>query len=81
MKSHEMNGLGTPDRLDPAASGTDSLNPLAEAEGLRAALVEAATRAGRLVQCLKQFKRQRKVFESAWSSLKSLGIGSGGGES
>jgi hypothetical protein len=78
MKSHETNGNGPPARPEPAI-GNESLDPLAEAEGLRAALSEAAARAGRLVQCLKQFRRQRRALETAWSSLKSIGIGPGGG--
>lgn len=81
MKSHETNGHDPIARPDPSTNGVESLDPLTEAEGLRAALTEAATRAGRLVQCLRQFKRQRRVLESAWSSLKSLGIGPGGGGS
>lgn len=81
MKAHEANGHSQPARPDPTMNGAEGLDPFAEAEGLRAALAEVTARAGRLVQCLKQFRRQKRVLETAWSSLKSLGLGPGGGGS
>jgi hypothetical protein len=65
----EQNG-----HADPPPTG-DLVDPLAEAESLRAALTEAASRAGRLVATLKQFRRERRALASAWSSLKQLNLG------
>jgi hypothetical protein len=82
MKSTENNGHNghtPPIRPDPSSNGngTDSLDPLAEAESLRATLAEASNRVNRLVQSLKQYRKERRVLSSAWSSLKSLGLGGG----
>jgi hypothetical protein len=77
VKANEVNGHALP-KPEVLNGSVELLDPLAEAEGLRAALVEAANRAGRLIQCLKQFRRQRRVLQSAWTSLKSLGLSSGG---
>lgn len=74
MKS-EPNGRHPP---APVENPAEWLDPLAEAEALRAALSEAAVRVGRLLQCLKQWKRHRRVLESAFTSIKSLGLGQGG---
>jgi hypothetical protein len=52
------------------------LDPLAEAEGLRVALAEAGRRTSRLVASLRHLHKQRRVFETAWSSLRHLGLGS-----
>jgi hypothetical protein len=65
-----------PDRnghADPPAS--DSLDPLTEAEALRSALAEAASRAARLVAILKRFQKERRAIASAWSSLQQLNLG------
>jgi hypothetical protein len=78
MKTPESNGRGPPVRTDPATTGSESLDPLIEAEALRTALVEAASCASRLVQSLKHYKRERRALSSAWSSLKSLRLGGGG---
>jgi hypothetical protein len=51
------------------------LDPLAEAEGLRVALAEAARRTGRLIASLRQIHKQRRVFRNAWTSLQQLGLG------
>jgi hypothetical protein len=59
---------------DPLPTG-ELIDPLVEAEGLRAALTEAAARATRLVTSLKQFRRERRALVSAWSSLKQLNLG------
>jgi hypothetical protein len=53
----------------------DALDPLVEAEGLRVALGEAGRRATRLVASLRQLHKQRRVFQTAWTSLKQLGLG------
>jgi hypothetical protein len=53
----------------------DPIDPLAEAEGLRAALAEAVARATRLVAALRQFRKERRALSAAWSSLKQLNLG------
>ncbi len=74
MKTPEANGHPRPD--PPPA---DPVDPLAEAESLRAGLVEAAHRAGRLVAALKHRRKERKALTQAWSSLRSLNLGPRGG--
>ena len=66
------NGHVDPDPADP-------VDPLAEAEALRATLAEAAARAGRLVAVLKQFRKERRALATAWSSLRQLNLGPSGG--
>ena len=73
MKSHESNGHpagGQPER-DPAGA----LDPLAEAEALRATLADAAQQASRLVMTLRGRKKEQKALASVYSSLKSLNLG------
>ena len=55
----------------PVAEGTD---PLSEAEGLRSVLQEALTRLNRLLATMKQFRRQRRMVESAVASLKQINL-------
>ena len=57
----------------------ETANPdlLAEAEGLRLALVELAQRAGRLIALLKSRRKDERVLNQVWSSLKSLQLGGG----
>ena len=74
MKPPDTNG-SLPSRADPP----DGLDPLAEAEALKSALTEAAFRAGRLVQLLKQTRKEKRVLQSAWTALKSLNLGANGG--
>ena len=74
MKPPDTNG-SLPSRVDPP----DGLDPLAEAEALKSALTEAAFRAGRLVQLLKQNRKEKRVLQSAWTALKSLNLGANGG--
>ena len=65
-----------PDRnghADPAPG--DPTDPLAEAEGLRASLADAAARAARLVAALRQYRRERRSLQAAWSSLRQLNLG------
>lgn len=71
----ELNGIETPHRVP---GNVDRIDPLAEAEAMRAALAQAMTHASRLVQAIHRLGRQRKVLENAWSSLKSLSLGTGG---
>jgi hypothetical protein len=59
---------------DPPTAG-DPVDPLAEAKALRAALAEAANRAHRLVGALKQYRRERRSLQAAWSSLRQLNLG------
>jgi hypothetical protein len=58
--------------LDPAG---EVMDPIAEAEALRAALTEAGRRLGRLVVSLRQIQKRQRVFQTAWSSLQHLQIG------
>ena len=53
----------------------DVLDPLTEAEALRTALAEVARRVGRLIASLRQFQKQRRALQSAWTSLKQLRLG------
>jgi len=64
----EPNGIEPPLRWNGTGDGID---PLVEAEAMRAALAQAVTHASRLVQAIHRLGRQRKVLENAWSSLKS----------
>jgi hypothetical protein len=63
----------------PKNAEPEPANPdlLAEAEGLRVALVELAQRAGRLIALLKSRKKDERVLSQVWSSLKSLQLGGG----
>ena len=56
---------------DPPAP-EEVLDPLTEAEALRAALAEVGRRFGRLVASLRHFQKQRRALQSAWTSLKQL---------
>jgi hypothetical protein len=58
--------------VEPAA---EMLDPMVEAEALRAALAEAGRRLGRLVTSLRQIQKRQRVFQTAWSSLQHLQIG------
>jgi hypothetical protein len=51
------------------------LDFLAEAEGLRDALVDLGRRTQRLVQALRHLQKQRRAMETAWTSLKQLRLG------
>jgi hypothetical protein len=50
----------------------EPLDVLGEAEALRAALTEVGRRTGRLIAGLRQFQKQRRALQSAWTSLKNL---------
>jgi hypothetical protein len=63
-------------RISPEPTHAEALDFLAEAEGLRDALADVARRAARLVVSLKHLQKQRRVMETAWSSLKNLRLGS-----
>ena len=63
-----------PKNAEPEPSNPDLL---AEAEGLRLALLELAQRAGRLIALLKSRKKDERVLSQVWSSLKSLQLGGG----
>ena len=56
--------------------GAETPDFLAEAEGLRDSLFDVARQATRLVTMLKQLQKQRRVLETAWSSLTNLRLGS-----
>ena len=72
MKPIETNGHAA-DPPPPPLTGT--FDPLAEAEALRALFAEGAARATRLVAALRHRKREQKALTQAWSSLKSLNLG------
>jgi hypothetical protein len=77
--SQRRTDVKPPDPLPkPDPGDGEPFDPLAEAEALRAMLGEALTRSSRLVASLKNYRRQRKAIESAWSSLQQLKLGSGG---
>jgi hypothetical protein len=67
----------SPERNGQAAteSPTEELDPVAEADALRLALVESVRRAGRLITSLRQLQKQRRALHAAWSSLRHLGLG------
>jgi hypothetical protein len=67
--SAEQNG-----RTEPEVG--ELIDPLAEAEALRNALVDATQRAARLLAGLKQYRKERKSLQAAWSSLRGLNLGS-----
>ena len=73
----ETNGHPPAGRDDPPAG--DAPDPLAAAEELRAALVDAGVKAGRLVAALKARQKEKKALTQAWSSLRALNLGGGGG--
>ena len=56
-------------------SPCESADFMSEAEGLRDSLGDVARRAARLVGMLRQLQKQRRVLETAWSSLKNLRLG------
>ena len=56
------------------ASADDALDPLTEAEALRAALADVARRLSRLIASLRQFQKQRRALHAAWNSLRHLGL-------
>jgi hypothetical protein len=76
VKSNEPNGRRPDGRPDPPEG--EPPDPLAEAEGLRSILVEAATRAARLVAALKAKQKEKKALTQVWSSLQALNLGPGG---
>lgn len=55
--------------------GDEALDPLAEAEALRAALAEVGRRAARLVASLRQLQKHRRALHTAWTNLRRLGLG------
>jgi len=70
-----LNGSGPPlsSRTEPAPP--DDLDLYAEAESLRAALVDVAQKVARLVAALKHQRKEKKALTQVWSSLKSLNLG------
>ncbi len=59
----------------PPEPNAEVLDPLAEAEGLRAALADVATRAARLVASLRHLRKEKRALTAVWSSLKDLNLG------
>jgi hypothetical protein len=64
---------GDPPINHPTAD--DVLDPLTEAEALRAALAEVGRRVSRLIASLRLLQKQRRALHTAWSSLRHLGLG------
>jgi hypothetical protein len=61
----------------PEQNGVDEIvDPLAEAEALRAAMTEVVRRFGRLIAGLRQYQKQRRALQAAWTSLKHLRLSS-----
>jgi hypothetical protein len=54
----------------------ETVDPLAEAEALRAAMTEVVRRIGRLITGLRQYQKQRRALQAAWTSLKHLRLSS-----
>ena len=71
MKPHETNGHTPNGRHDPPPETAD---PLTAAEELRAALVDAAAKAGRLVAALKAGRKEKKALVNLYTSLKQLNL-------
>lgn len=59
----------------PSEPNGEVLDPLAEAEGLRAALADVVTRAARLVAALRHLRKEKRALATVWSSLKDLHLG------
>ena len=76
VKRPESNGHAPADRHDPPPA--DVADPLAEAEGLRAALAEAAARAARLVAALRHARKEKKALATVFAGLRQLDLGPGG---
>jgi hypothetical protein len=72
MRTHESNGHTPGGRPDPPG---DLPDPLAEAEAVRAALADAASRAARLVAVLRNCRKEQRALSQVYSSLKSLHLG------
>lgn len=66
--TQDRNGASPTDR-SPAE---EVLDPLTEAEALRAAIAEVGRRLGRLMSALRQLQKQRRALHTAWTSLKHL---------
>lgn len=78
VQANGLKGHVLPPRPEATGNNPVILDPLAEAEGLRAALVDAVDKAAQLIQSLKQFRRQRRVLQSVRSSFQSLVQSKGG---
>jgi hypothetical protein len=61
------------------APDDDVLAPLSEADAIRATLGEIARRAGRLIVLLRPFRKQPRVLQAAWASLRQPHLGPKGG--
>src|SRR5581483_6244815 len=55
----------------------DPADPLEIAEGLRAALADAAARAARLVAALRQSRKEKRALATVLTGLKQLNLGTG----
>ena len=71
-----MKSDGNGHSLSERPVADDAVNPLVEAEALRAALSEVVRRVGRLIVGLRQFQKERRALQTAWTSLKHLRLSS-----
>lgn len=76
MKPPLPNGHSQQNR--PEAVRDDQPDSLTAAEELRIALVDAASKATRLVALLKSGRKEKKVLATVWAGLKQLNLGSSG---
>ena len=70
MAAEKSNGA-----VAPGSVTEEDLDPLAEAESLREAIVEVGRRSARLIASLRQLRRHRKALRNAWTSLRQLRLG------
>ena len=61
-----------PNGKDGPEHAGESIDPLSEAEAVRALMAEAQTRLARLVAALKNFRRQSRALSAAMESLRRL---------
>ena len=73
MNSHESNGRMPNGRPEPQPP-TDTTDPLVVVEELRAALLEASTKATKLATLLKSGRREKKVLANVFAGLKQLNL-------
>ncbi|MCE9564284.1 MAG: hypothetical protein K8U57_19750 [Planctomycetes bacterium] len=66
--------MARPETNGHAAPRDDPQDPLLAAEDLRAALVEAATKATKLVSALKVGRKEKKVLATVFAGLKQLNL-------
>jgi len=76
--STEAMVLTEPGELLTEIAPSETVDPLAEAEALRDACVDAGHRVARLLAWFKARRREPKAIAKVWSSLQSLKLRPGG---